>query len=117
MSLIKDECVTLILHVTADGVQSRSRDGGCLTQMLALKLAGVAVLPQLCFSTLASLPDAFQSISPVVPGCSPQGCVVAALWEAAAQCPRASQGPGRGTEPLAAHGGGGSVCSEEMKTQ
>lgn len=34
--------------------------GGCLTQMSALKLAGAAVLPQLCLSTLASLPDAFR---------------------------------------------------------
>ena len=91
--------------------------GGCLTQMLALKLAGAAVLPQLCLSTLASLPDAFQSISPAVPGCSPQGCVVTALWEADAQCPRASQGPGHGTDPMADHVGGGGVCSEEMKTQ
>ena len=105
MSLIKDECVTLILHVTADKVRSRSGDGGCLTQMSALELAGAAVLP----SSASLLWRRCQMLSRVFPqrflGAPPRLRGHRSLGGSRTECPWVSQGPGRSTEPLAAHGG------------
>lgn len=97
--------MTLILRVTADKVRSRSGDGGCLTQMSALELAGAAVLP----SSASLLWRRCQMLSRVFPqrflGAPPRLRGHRSLGGSRTECPWVSQGPGRSTEPLAAHGG------------
>lgn len=118
MSLIKDECVTLILHVTADGVQSQSRDGGLpytdVGSEVGRRSSPPLALPLYFGVSAGCFPEYFPSGSWVLP---PRLRGHRSLGGSRTECPRASQGPGHGTEPLAAHGGGGGVCSEEMKTQ
>lgn len=112
---LKDECVTLILHVTADGVQSRSRDGGLPYTDVGSEAGRRSSPPPALPLYFGVAARCFQSISPAAPGCSPQGCVVTALWEAAAQSVHGSlRAQDAALSPWLPMGG---VCSEEMKAQ